>query len=216
MTSDNSDDNKSSDGPYEVNQPAEKVRKALSGERIAVSMDFDDKTTVEPNTAKPQACKSIGCCFFGNSKTDGYCSVCYKKHQKDNNSNQSSSEKSKPVATSSNTISIQSSSTKPISINTTPISQSVNISTTSTSANSTLLSTSAPLTSETRKRKRNRCGVCKKKIGLTGFECKCGGMFCAIHRYTDQHPCEYDFKSEERAKLKKENPIVEDAKIEKI
>ena len=49
-----------------------------------------------------------------------------------------------------------------------------------------------------------------------GFECKCGGMFCAIHRYTDQHPCEYDFKSEERAKLKKENPIVEDAKIEKI
>merc|ERR1712004_819551 len=111
------------DGPYEVNQPAEKVRKALSGERIAVSMDFDDKTTVEPNTAKPQACKSIGCCFFGNSKTDGYCSVCYKKHQKDNNSNQSSSEKSKPVATSSNTISIQSSSTKPISINTTPISQ---------------------------------------------------------------------------------------------
>merc|ERR1711892_793480 len=32
------------------------------------------------------------------------------------------------------------------------------------------------------KKKKNRCIACKKKVGLTGFPCRCGGLFCSIHR----------------------------------
>ncbi|KAH7667260.1 putative Zn-finger protein [Dioscorea alata] len=30
---------------------------------------------------------------------------------------------------------------------------------------------------------------CKRKIGLTGFRCKCGGEFCSAHRMTEVHHC---------------------------
>ena len=44
------------------------------------------------------------------------------------------------------------------------------------------------------KKKKNRCGVCKKKVGLTGFTCRCAGLFCSIHRYSDKHDCKFDYK----------------------
>merc|ERR1719430_2110033 len=31
------------------------------------------------------------------------------------------------------------------------------------------------------KKKKNRCASCKKKLGLTGFTCRCGELFCSIH-----------------------------------
>ena len=36
--------------------------------------------------------------------------------------------------------------------------------------------------------------MCKKKVGLTGFTCRCGGLFCSIHRYSDKHECKFDYK----------------------
>ena len=33
----------------------------------------------------------------------------------------------------------------------------------------------------------SRCWKCRKKIGLTGFQCKCEYFFCAQHRYSDRH-----------------------------
>lgn len=66
------------------------------------------------------------------------------------------------------------------------------------------------------KPKKRRCGVCKKKIGLTGFECRCGNLYCAIHRYADKHECSYNYQKEERSKLAKDNPVVQDEKIQKI
>ena len=44
------------------------------------------------------------------------------------------------------------------------------------------------------KKKKNRCQSCKKKVGLTGFTCRCGGLFCSIHRYSDKHQCDFDYK----------------------
>jgi hypothetical protein len=44
------------------------------------------------------------------------------------------------------------------------------------------------------KKKKNRCLTCKKKVGLTGFTCRCGGLFCSIHRYSDKHECGFDYK----------------------
>jgi len=44
------------------------------------------------------------------------------------------------------------------------------------------------------KLKANRCHSCKRKVGLTGFDCRCGGKFCSDHRYSDAHHCAFDYK----------------------
>ncbi|PON57434.1 zinc finger protein [Parasponia andersonii] len=35
----------------------------------------------------------------------------------------------------------------------------------------------------------NRCSSCNRKLGLTGFVCKCGSTFCGTHRYPEKHKC---------------------------
>ncbi|KAM3288559.1 hypothetical protein P3S67_021989 [Capsicum chacoense] len=37
-----------------------------------------------------------------------------------------------------------------------------------------------------------KCTACRKRVGLTGFSCKCGDLFCAIHRYSDKHNCPFE------------------------
>lgn len=64
--------------------------------------------------------------------------------------------------------------------------------------------------------KKNRCFMCRKKVGLTGFGCRCGNIFCGIHRYSDKHDCPYDYKADAAAKIRKENPMVVAEKIQRI
>ena len=44
----------------------------------------------------------------------------------------------------------------------------------------------APRSPKELQTKRDRCWTCKKKTGLTGFECRCGFVFCGTHRYADE------------------------------
>jgi len=44
----------------------------------------------------------------------------------------------------------------------------------------------------------SRCMSCKKKVGLLGFHCRCGGTFCEKHRYSDKHECSFDYKTHGR------------------
>ena len=64
--------------------------------------------------------------------------------------------------------------------------------------------------------KQTRCGVCRKRLGHLGFDCRCGKIFCASHRYFDKHDCDYDFLSSAKEKLIQENPLVLANKLEKI
>ncbi|XP_058812816.1 AN1-type zinc finger protein 6 [Topomyia yanbarensis] len=66
------------------------------------------------------------------------------------------------------------------------------------------------------KKKKNRCVTCRKKVGLTGFECRCGGLFCAIHRYSDKHDCSFDYRELGAAEIRRNNPVVVGEKIQKI
>lgn len=66
------------------------------------------------------------------------------------------------------------------------------------------------------KPKKRKCLKCKKKIGLTGFECRCGGLFCSIHRYANEHSCTFDYLAEGKKQLTKELPKSEVEKIKKI
>jgi len=65
-------------------------------------------------------------------------------------------------------------------------------------------------------KQKNRCDQCRKRVGLTGFECRCGGMFCAIHRYSDMHQCSFDYKALGEQEIRKNNPVVKTEKIQKI
>ncbi|KAB1224810.1 Zinc finger A20 and AN1 domain-containing stress-associated protein 5 [Morella rubra] len=62
----------------------------------------------------------------------------------------------------------------------------------------------------------NRCSGCRRKVGLTGFRCRCGELFCAEHRYTDRHLCSYDYKAAGREAIARENPVVKAAKIVRV
>ncbi|CAK9318339.1 unnamed protein product [Citrullus colocynthis] len=42
---------------------------------------------------------------------------------------------------------------------------------------------------------KNRCKICRKKVGLLGFNCRCGGSFCGKHRYPEEHSCDFDHKA---------------------
>ncbi|KAG8049796.1 hypothetical protein GUJ93_ZPchr0009g2431 [Zizania palustris] len=59
----------------------------------------------------------------------------------------------------------------------------------------------------------NRCSRCRKRVGLTGFRCRCGHLFCGEHRYSDRHGCSYDYKAAARDAIAKNNPVVRAAKI---
>ena len=54
-------------------------------------------------------------------------------------------------------------------------------------------------------KKRNRCEFCRKKVGLLGFDCRCGGVFCGAHRMTSAHSCSFEAqrKAEQKALLQK-------------
>ncbi|KAK9985784.1 hypothetical protein SO802_030735 [Lithocarpus litseifolius] len=62
----------------------------------------------------------------------------------------------------------------------------------------------------------NRCLVCRKRVGLTGFKCRCGTTFCGVHRYPEKHACTFDFKTVGREEIARANPIIKAEKLRKI
>uniref|UniRef100_V9L8D6 Zinc finger, AN1-type domain 6 n=1 Tax=Callorhinchus milii TaxID=7868 RepID=V9L8D6_CALMI len=73
-----------------------------------------------------------------------------------------------------------------------------------------------PEKSPEKNKKRHRCFMCKKKVGLTGLECRCGNLYCSVHRYSDVHDCGFDYKADAAEKIRKENPMVVGDKLQKI
>nr|GEU31860.1 zinc finger A20 and AN1 domain-containing stress-associated protein 1-like [Tanacetum cinerariifolium] len=62
----------------------------------------------------------------------------------------------------------------------------------------------------------NRCFDCNKKVGVMGFKCRCGETFCGMHRYLEEHKCEFDFKKTGRDLISKANPVLKADKVNRI
>jgi hypothetical protein len=63
----------------------------------------------------------------------------------------------------------------------------------------------------------SRCELCKKKLGVMEYKCKCGKLFCITHLHAESHSCTYNYKQEGQELLKKQmevGPLV--SKIERF
>ncbi|KAL1201164.1 Zinc finger A20 and AN1 domain-containing stress-associated protein 10 [Cardamine amara subsp. amara] len=72
-----------------------------------------------------------------------------------------------------------------------------------------------PVTAEEPVKKR-RCGICKRKIGMLGFNCRCGHIFCGSHRYSEDHSCPFDYKKSGRLALATQLPLNRAEKLQRF
>ena len=68
---------------------------------------------------------------------------------------------------------------------------------------------------QSQKGKKKKCNKCKKKLNMIYYTCKCGKMFCFEHLSPHNHNCTYDYITEKKKQIQKNNPVIV-AKFEKI
>ncbi|KAK4492405.1 hypothetical protein RD792_003210 [Penstemon davidsonii] len=171
-----------------------------------------DETGCQPHPECPILCIN-NCGFFGSSSNMNMCSKCYKdlvlKQEQakfaassiDNIVNGSSSSDTKKESSLTITANIQSDVVEKKTIS--------------------LPSITTPSSSEASeepkpKEGHSRCTTCKKRVGLTGFKCRCGHLFCGSHRYSEKHDCPFDYRTAGKDAIAKANPVVKAEKLDRI
>lgn len=61
-----------------------------------------------------------------------------------------------------------------------------------------------------------RCVMCKKKVPLATYPCRCGSLCCALHKPDDAHNCSFDYKAQNISHLSTTMVKVVATKVESI
>ncbi|XP_034437353.1 AN1-type zinc finger protein 6 [Hippoglossus hippoglossus] len=157
-------------------------------------------------------CHSQNCGFYSSPRSNGMCSVCYKAFLQRQQQQTCQPNSSASCTGSSGRVSQMCSH-----IHKKPKLEDPHEEVVLSGASESEVSVGTSVEAEKKpKAKKNRCLTCRKKVGLTGFDCRCGNIFCSTHRYSDRHNCTFDYKADAVERLKKENPVVGGEKIQKI
>ncbi|KAI3838522.1 hypothetical protein MKW92_046961 [Papaver armeniacum] len=160
----------------------------------------------QPGAHKPCAKR---CGFFGTAANLDMCSKCYRDHLKEEEQSllgkaafEKSANPKKALTTSPKESEATDDSDVAAKETTTASLSSASSSTTSGGESGAVV--------------KNRCFSCNKKVGLTGIKCKCGSVFCSMHRYPEKHSCDFDYKAAGKETIAKLNPQVKADKIERF
>lgn len=153
-------------------------------------------------TGRPILCIN-NCGFFGRAETMNMCSKCYKDTLLNKEQDKLAAASVESFVSGGSTKAVVNDGA--IDVEVKPVCAEIS----GDSSTSEILETKV-------KTGPSRCGTCRKRVGLTGFTCKCGNLFCAMHRYSDKHDCPYDYQAVGRDAIAKSNPVIKADKIDKF
>jgi hypothetical protein len=174
------------------------------------------------SVAAADARRCSGCAARRNPATANMCSKCYKAHAAENAGPLPASAPTATAAPASPAVAAAPAPLAPlapapvVASVTAPAAAAPSAAAAAAAPMEVASATEAPGAPAPAPPNPSRCYSCSKKVGLTGFKCRCGFVYCSSHRHADAHACAFDYKAHGAAQLTKANPTVVASKINKL